>query len=361
MTAPGLPCESCELLPEALPERGQLLLAPPLEHTASRLRTYLAKEGWEFTAPGSSLLSVTIGPGDLARLGLSLSGLLSSVEMDDVRALVIAEGREPTIEDVVRARSLSRLVGAVQGAWLTDLLREGRLAAELHPIVHVNEPGRVYGHESLLRGFERDGRLVYPASMFPAARSAGLLFHLDRAARETAIHEARRSGISGALFINFCPTSIYDPAFCLRTTLRAMREAGLKNENVVFEVVETEEIRDVEHLLGILGFYRRAGFRVALDDLGAGYGSLDLLARLQPDFIKLDRQLVDGLPDDPYRCAIAANLLDLAGRLKTRSIAEGVEREEQMVWLRAHGADLVQGHLATLPPRLEPSKPLAGV
>ncbi len=88
---------------------------------------------------------------------------------------------------------------------------------------------------------------------------------------------------------------------------------------------------------------------MALDDLGAGYSSLNLLASLRPDFVKLDVGLVRDVDRDPYRTAIAAKLLDLAKDLGVIVVAEGVETEEQWRWLVAHGADLAQGFFFARP------------
>ena len=144
-----------------------------------------------------------------------------------------------------------------------------------------------------------EGGLVSPGRIFGAAKSARMLFQTDLAARRTAIREAVRQGVEGNLFINFTPAAIYDPRFCLRSTVEAVDGAGISPERIVFEVTETEETRDVDHLRNIVAFYREKGFRVALDDLGSGYSSLNMIHRLRPDFVKLDMQLVRGVDTDP--------------------------------------------------------------
>jgi EAL domain-containing protein (putative c-di-GMP-specific phosphodiesterase class I) len=204
--------------------------------------------------------------------------------------------------------------------------------------------------------------LIYPDRLFGTARRSQLLFHLDRATRLAAIQGASEHAVSIPIFINFNPNSVYDPDFCLRSTVQAVEEAGLAPEAVVFEVVESEEIQDVEHLTRIMEYYRSAGFRVALDDLGAGYGSLSLLTRLRPDFVKIDMELIRGVDSDPYRAQIASKLLELAHDLKTFTVAEGVETEAEWSWCRNHGADYAQGYLfgrPACPPCRPASLPLA--
>ncbi len=100
-----------------------------------------------------------------------------------------------------------------------------------------------------------------------------------------------------------------------------MRRTDLTPEQIVFEVVETGRIDDMAHLEGILAVYREQGFRVALDDLGAGFASMTLLHSLRPDFVKLDRSLVEDVDSDRYKVTIASKLLETALSLGVESVA----------------------------------------
>jgi EAL domain-containing protein (putative c-di-GMP-specific phosphodiesterase class I) len=206
-----------------------------------------------------------------------------------------------------------------------------------------------------MRGRDRDGSLVSPGRILDTARSAELLFQVDLAARRAAIREAARLGLAAKIFINFTPTSIYDPHFCLRTTVRAVQELGIAPQNVVFEVIESEHVLDLDHLRKIMDYYREQGFGVALDDLGSGYSSLNMLHELKPDYVKLDMGLVRDVHAHPHKALIAAKLLEVAQALGIRSVAEGIETPEERRWLEAHGTDFLQGfHFAkpANPPQL---------
>lgn len=185
--------------------------------------------------------------------------------------------------------------------------------------------------------------------MFDIARQADLLFHLDRTARLTAIAQAVVHGSPLPAFINFNPTSIYNPNACLQSTRHAVDTAGIPPDRIVFEVVESDDVGDADHLLNILNFYRDAGFRVALDDVGSGYSSLNLLAQLKPDFMKLDMQLVRGVDTDRYKAGIAARLLDFASCEGIKTVAEGIETRGEWEWVRDHGADYAQGYFFARP------------
>jgi EAL domain-containing protein (putative c-di-GMP-specific phosphodiesterase class I) len=309
----------------------------------------LKESGLSFGEPLEGILAVDLGPEELRDVGGAISEELSAGELSDCKALLLEKGAEPGLRDLARMRSLGALIAEARGEWLLDILREDRITSHFQPIVHASDTGRVFAYECLLRGSDEEGSMVSPGRMFDVARSAGLLFNLDRAARLKAIEEASRFGVETNVFINFNPTSIYDPVYCLRSTVDAVGRSGITADRIVFEVTESEEIRDTGQLLDILAFYRRAGFRVALDDLGAGYSSLNLLTELRPDFVKLDMALVQGVDEDPYKATIAAKLLELAASLGVGTIAEGVETQEQWRWLLANGADYVQGYYFAKP------------
>jgi EAL domain-containing protein (putative c-di-GMP-specific phosphodiesterase class I) len=131
--------------------------------------------------------------------------------------------------------------------------------------------------------------------------------------------------------------------------------AGIPRDRVVFELTETEETGDVRALEALTDHCRDEGFRIALDDVGSGYSTLNLIHRLRPDFIKLDSELVHGVERDPYRAAIARRVVELASDLGMGAIAEGVETEGELDWVRSHGATFAQGWLIA-----KPTNPPAG-
>ena len=344
-------CEQCEGLPLAPAGTGTLYLLPPLASTSirSRLGWILRQCGTYSVETYPGILAVPLMSGLLERLATSLGTMLSPLELRETRSLIAAEGTEPGIPEFMRADSLSRLLAVAAGEWLLDLLRDRRLAIHFQPIVHCDEPRRLFGHECLLRARTREGTSIPPAELFRTATEADILYHLDRAARLLAVQEAHRHGLSGLIFINFCPSAIYNAATCLRTTVRAIATAGIPPERVVFEVVESERVPDVAHLVSILRTYRDAGFRIALDDLGAGFSSLDLLGRLRPDFIKLDRALLQDVESDRFKATIAQKLLEAGRTLDIATIVEGIEHPGQWEWARDHGATYAQGFLFAPP------------
>jgi EAL domain-containing protein (putative c-di-GMP-specific phosphodiesterase class I) len=347
-------CPRCEALPDPVEETGTLHLAPPLGHTGGKLTRALDEEGVAYRRSGDGVVTLELEPGRVRTLDARFRDRLSRRELDSTRAVLTRE-REPTLRELLHGDSWSGVVARVEGRWLLDVLREDRISTHFQPIVRASDPGDVFGYECLLRGVSPEGDSISPGRMFSVAGEADLLFQLDRAARLQAIRAADEHDLPGRIFINFNPTSIYDPEYCLKTTVAAIREAGIEPGRVVFEVVESEEIRETADLVKILDYYRDRGFRVALDDLGSGYGSLTLLSRLRPDVVKLDMELVRDVDRDEYRAQVTAPFLESARELGVTTVAEGVERPGEWRWLRDHGADCVSGYLfarpAPTPPR----------
>ncbi|HWE36696.1 MAG TPA: EAL domain-containing protein [Isosphaeraceae bacterium] len=358
-------CKVCEFQPAPLPDSGRLYIAPPVAHAEGRLLTALRRAEIPFDEPAPGTIGLDLRPGLLPRLVDELGATLGPLEIQNARALLTDRDRPITVADLAAMQPLGELVARVRGEWLAELIREDRLATVFQPIVCSGRPEVVFAHECLLRGLDRDGVPIPPGRLYETARASGLLFSLDRAARLRAIKSAVEQGLSGLIFINFNPASIYDPAFCLRSTIAATAEAGIAPDRVVFEVVESDEAH--ADLPGILARYRAAGFRVALDDLGAGFGSLNRLATLRPDFIKVDMDLIQGVDRDSYKAGITAKILEMAQRLGVGTIAEGVETEREYDWVEAHGVDYVQGFLFGRPacpppvPRSLPSRARAAL
>lgn len=149
----------------------------------------------------------------------------------------------------------------------------------------------------------------------------------------------------GMLSINFLPNAVYRPERCIRTTLQAAREHLFPIEQIMFEFTEVEQVQDNRHIRGIVDHYQALGFKTAIDDFGAGYSGLSLLADFRPDIIKLDMHLLRGIDQDPIRQAIVRHCLALFTELQITPLAEGVETRDEMACLREMGVSLMQGYL----------------
>lgn len=228
---------------------------------------------------------------------------------------------------------------------LLDILQKRRIETWFQPVVKA-DTFEVWGYECLMRGRLEDGGLIGAMQLLEWAKQENLDFMLDRVCRETHLTNAGRLKFASEcrFLINFMPTAIYQPEFCLRTSLAAMKSSGLKPNQVIFEVVETEKVMDTNHLLRILDFYRRSGFGVALDDMGSGYAGLTLLGDLMPDLIKIDREIVSKSVSSMSHLNICTSLIRMGHDNGQLVLAEGVKTQEEMKLMKYLGIDLMQGY-----------------
>ncbi len=211
------------------------------------------------------------------------------------------------------------------------------------PILDLSSQA-VLAHEALVRGLDGEGAGAVLGRVTGANR-----FAFDQHCRVKAVELAAGLGLPGAVSINFMPNAVYEPAHCLRTTLDAARRTGTPLDRIVLEVTEGERVADAGHLRRILETYKRSGLVTAIDDFGAGYSGLNLLADFQPDIVKLDMELTRGIDTHRPRQAIVAAIVGLCRALSILPIAEGVETEGEMRALRGIGIDHMQGYLFARP------------
>jgi EAL domain-containing protein (putative c-di-GMP-specific phosphodiesterase class I) len=218
-----------------------------------------------------------------------------------------------------------------------------RFSYAYQPIVDVRTR-QVYAHEALVRGAAGE-----PAPSILSRINEDNRYRFDQACRVKAIKVASELGLKERLSINFLPNAIYQPELCIRTTLKAARTHDFPIERLIFEATEGDAIDDGKRLAAILTEYKRIGFLTAIDDFGAGYAGLNLLADFQPDIIKLDMALVRGVDSSRSRQAITRGVLRICSELDIAVIAEGVETAAERDFFFDEGVTLMQGYLFCRP------------
>lgn len=151
------------------------------------------------------------------------------------------------------------------------------------------------------------------------------------------------------LSINFLPNAVYKPETCIRATLEAAAEMDFPTDRIMFEVTEGEKVIDNDHLRNIFKEYKKHRFTTAIDDFGAGYAGLNLLADWQPDIIKLDMSLTSNVNADRVRSALVFGIISICKELGIKVIAEGIESKEECLTLADEGVKLFQGYLFARP------------
>ncbi|MEO6712939.1 MAG: EAL domain-containing protein [Mycobacteriales bacterium] len=249
---------------------------------------------------------------------------------------VIAKAVSELLEDdharqAVRTEMQERIDALVAG---------GGPAIVYQPIFDVSD-GSIAGFEALSRFPANSGLTTEQWYVRAAAIDAEPALELAAVRAATAILDDA-GALDGYLSINLSARTICTPA-------AAQLLAKLPLEQVVVELTEHAQISDYGALVAALRPLREAGLRLAVDDAGAGFASLQHILRLAADFIKLDRSLVAGIQTDPARQALARALLRFAGDTNSLVVAEGVETEDELAALKALGVRYVQGYLLGRP------------
>jgi EAL domain-containing protein (putative c-di-GMP-specific phosphodiesterase class I) len=206
------------------------------------------------------------------------------------------------------------------------------------PIVNVTTR-TVFAHEALVRGPAGESAASVLGQVTPENR-----YRFDQAIRVCAIRTAASLGMNSALSINFMPNAVYKPEHCLRTTLEAAELYGFPPHKIILEVTEGEKVENPAHLKRIIDYYKSCNIMTAIDDFGAGFAGLGLLADFLPDILKIDMCLIRDIDTDRSRRAIVRGVLLVCDDLGIKPIAEGVETAAEVEALRDLGVELFQGY-----------------
>jgi EAL domain-containing protein (putative c-di-GMP-specific phosphodiesterase class I) len=263
-----------------------------------------------------------------------------------LEALLAAAARAVRLGAMARLRREAQ--SAVAGRPTVELLElEAAFARALEGLLLLGQPivGRhlePYAHEALVRSRER--LLSSPADLLDAAERLRRLPDLGRAIRRIAAELVHSGRVPGLLFVNLHPLDLADddlvsPRAPLSTVAR----------RIVLEVTERGRLDAVPQVRERIGQLRHLGFRIALDDLGAGYAGLNTFAALTPDFVKLDMGLVRGSDLDPLKRKLIQSMAGLCREMEMKVVAEGIETEAERKVVVEAGCELLQGFLIASP------------
>jgi EAL domain-containing protein (putative c-di-GMP-specific phosphodiesterase class I)/GGDEF domain-containing protein len=249
------------------------------------------------------------------------------------RGIREAQNASRSLEQRERARRVNDLKTAI---------RDKAVYVDYHPIV-IASTREIFGYEALARGQMRT--LRSPEVMFDVAAEADLIWELSRLCRERALEGmSTRLEAGQLLFLNVDPHDFADPAFSESEVAEPSR--------VVIEITERTAIKDYPKFRERLKAFREKGFRFAVDDAGSGYAGLGSIANLEPDFIKLDISLINGIDTNFIKQDLVATLVRFANDQGAMVIAEGVEYEQEYEVVKSLGVHLVQGFYLHRPQQL---------
>jgi len=204
-----------------------------------------------------------------------------------------------------------------------------------------------FAFEALSRG-PVESPLHMPDALFAAAQTYNRIAELDCICRKKAIETFHRLAVPGKLSVNICPSSLIDPSFEKGRTMRVLQDIGFPIDRVILELTEQQSV-DHAKLKTAAQHYQNMGFSIALDDLGAGYSSLRLLAELKPDYIKIDKFFTTKVHDNEVAGDFIKLIQDLAARVDCKVVAEGIENIEELLFVQRSGIAFVQGYLLGKP------------
>ncbi|HEX9187553.1 MAG TPA: EAL domain-containing protein [Vicinamibacteria bacterium] len=228
---------------------------------------------------------------------------------------------------------------------LQDILLRERVRTDYQAIFRLQDR-TIMGFEALSRG-PRGSGLETPDALFDVAKANDLLVELDRLCRNRALLSSGRISSSTKIFVNTLPATMRDPQFHDKALIDFLERAQVAPHRIVIEITEHLVIENHTIFRDTMEDFKALGMSFAVDDVGAGYSGIDLIAKLGPDYLKVDSGLVQDVHDRKANRAMVKAIIDLAESIKAKVIAEGIEKEEEAQTLRALGVDYGQGfHLA---------------
>lgn len=224
---------------------------------------------------------------------------------------------------------------------------------EIHYQAQVElEQNRIIGLEALVRWQHPEHGLISPTRFIPMAEENGLIVPLGEWVLEQACLQARLWQDLGfppiRMAVNLSPRQ-FQPHSLIKAVRRALDRSGLAPQWLELEITEGMIMRNAEEAIHIMSELKQMGVQLAIDDFGTGYSSLYNLKRFPIHNLKIDRSFIEGLPKDGDDAAIAEVIIAMAKKLGLKVIAEGVENNAQLAFLREQGCDLVQGFMFSKP------------
>jgi diguanylate cyclase (GGDEF)-like protein len=262
------------------------------------------------------------------------------------------------IELLVREASLSARTfrekqNERQKVELQWMLLEERLDSLYQPVVTADGK-RIIGYEALVRGPEGSS-LASPQDLLHAAALADLDWELDRGCVKSAFRSAKLLPEGTTLSVNVLPSTLYDRELSADWLIKLINDSGLSPDRVVLEVTEQNAISNLERFRDALAPLVNVGIKIALDDVGVANANLEQISTLLPNYLKLDRVIVDGVAVSRPKYELVRSMVAVAASINAKVVAEGVEQTADWECLKSLGVDYLQGFLFARPGPAFPS------
>ncbi len=191
-----------------------------------------------------------------------------------------------------------------------------------------------------------------PLHLFSVARQTGMLYNLELIVLEKVLKQIADTGCTYDIFINFTPITVGNQGF-IRDLKKLMgKYKNISPTQIIIEITERDSIDGLEYFIYNINLLRNLGFRIAVDDTGAGYASLNTISEIMPDIIKIDRSVIQDIDKNSLKESMLKGLLLVAREAGSLVVAEGIESEEEASVLFRNRVDLAQGYLFARPASL---------
>jgi diguanylate cyclase (GGDEF)-like protein len=233
---------------------------------------------------------------------------------------------------------------------LNDIIDNKRIKTVFQPIISLRD-GSILGHEALSR-LTHESAITSPDELFKIASSSRRLWDLELLCRTKALETAfifQKPSHDHKLFLNVNPNIMHDPKFKNGFTLDLLDQYKIAASNIIFEITERNVIEDISVFKSAIHHYRDQDYKIAIDDAGSGYSGLNLISEINPDFIKLDIDLIRGVDSNSLKSALVKGMVEFSKVSSIQIIAEGIETIAELDTLVNLGVQFGQGYLIQHP------------
>ncbi len=317
-------------------------LARVTNRLLGKLRVPLSVAGHEL------VISASVGISLLSDSAREVSALVSQANMAMQHAKHLGGNNFQFFTQSLQASTLERLQLEIQ---LRRAVDEQQLQVFYQPKLCLRT-GRLDSAEALVRWHHPQRGMVAPGEFIGLAEETGLISAIGEFVLRQACWQAcewQRQGMAPIrVSVNLSVHQLRQGKL-VSLVRQVLEETGLAPQWLELELTESQLLDSVEHIILTFQQLRDLGVKLAIDDFGTGYSSLSYLRRFPVDYVKIDRAFISGLGDGTEDAAIIQAIISMAHSLGLKVVAEGVENQSQLEFLRSHGCDEVQGYLISRP------------
>ena len=230
-----------------------------------------------------------------------------------------------------------------------EILKEGAVYTVFQPIIDLVN-GNVLAYEALSR-IDRENSVLNIAEMFEIADDTGHVWALEKLCRKKALKAGAKKPKHAKLFLNVDGNVLQDPTFIEGFTSKKATKQGLQPSDIVFEITERSDVENYQILQKIIQHYKKQGYEIALDDVGAGYSGLNRVVNTNPGYLKADMELVRDIDKNQAKQAMIKLLQNYCDTMGYRLIAEGIETKDELETVIQMGVRYGQGYFLGRPER----------